>query len=210
MINGQLKAGGIRNRAVLDAFFNVPREWFVPPHLESICYVDEELETDEGRCLLAPALHARMIQEVDPEPEDVVLDIGGGRGYSPAIWSHLASTVIAVEEKEDLLEIASRSWQRTESYNVAEFTGKLCKGAPEYQPFDIIFINGAVPEPPEELLNQLKENGRLIAVITKRNQHYGTVVKFTKNDAGHVSSWRLFDAACPHLPEFMNEEIFAF
>ena len=43
--------------------------------------------------------------------------------------------------------------------------GPLAAGVPDEAPFDAILLNGAVPEVPQALLDQLKDGGRLVAIV---------------------------------------------
>ena len=43
--------------------------------------------------------------------------------------------------------------------------GALEAGAPAHAPFDAILLEGAVPEVPQSLLDQLKDGGRLVAIL---------------------------------------------
>ena len=42
MVNGQLRAGGIVDKALLTAFLETPRQRFVAPEYESLAYLDRE------------------------------------------------------------------------------------------------------------------------------------------------------------------------
>jgi len=209
MVDSQIRTSDVRHQGVLEAFRNVKRELFVPEHLEGVCYLDEELDIGGSRFLLAPALQARLMQEGEPSTNDVVLDVGGGTGYSAALWSRLVSTVIALEENQELLNTATKLWQQLESYNIAPVYGRLEDGAQQYQPFDIVFLNGAICEPPEKLLGQLKEGGVLLTVMIESGRRNGCAVKFQKDTEGHITRSRLFDAACPYLHGFCKEKAFA-
>ena len=116
--------------------------------------------------------------------------------------------MIALEEDQAVLDKAARLWQKTESFNIAGVAGNLCAGAPQYQPFDIIFLNGAVSAPPEKLLAQLKEGGVLLTVLIEAGHRNGYAVKFRKGDGGHITSLNLFNAACPYLAGFYQEKAF--
>jgi protein-L-isoaspartate O-methyltransferase len=54
MVQHQLAARGIRNAALLAAMRNVPREFFVPPHLAEFAYLDTPLPIDGGQTISQP------------------------------------------------------------------------------------------------------------------------------------------------------------
>ncbi len=210
MVDSQIKPVGVDNEKILSAYRELPRERFVPETLKGVSYIDRDLGIGGERYMLAPALHARLIHESRPQPGEVVLDIGGGSGYSAAIWSRLVSTVIALEEDQEILDRAARLWRETESFNIAGVIGPLTAGAPQHQPFDIIFLNGAVSSPPDELIGQLGPNGRLMTVLIEPGERFGNAVRYNKNANGYVSCLRLFYASCPHLCGFFQERGFVF
>ena len=91
--------------------------------------------------------------------------------------------------------------------NAAVVQGELKDGAAKHGPFDVIFVNGSIPEVPETWTNQLAENGRLVCLI--QNGPIGQVRVYTKvNDT--IGETIAFDASAPTLPGFEKEEVFSF
>ena len=82
MVESQLRTNKVTDEAVLDAFLAVPRERFVPDHLDGIAYVDEDIPLGGGRFLLEPMVLARLMQIAAIGPEDGVLVIGAATGYA--------------------------------------------------------------------------------------------------------------------------------
>jgi protein-L-isoaspartate(D-aspartate) O-methyltransferase len=90
--------------------------------------------------------------------------------------------------------------------------GDLRRGAPEAGPFDVILLNGSVPEVPDSLLAQLKEGGRLVAIVTGAVQgrpRQGKAYLFVKVD-GEASGLPHFDANARPLPGFAPSPSFTF
>ena len=56
MVNGQLRTGGVVDRALLGAFLDTPRQRFVKPDYASLAYLDRQLPARGAkiRRLLAP------------------------------------------------------------------------------------------------------------------------------------------------------------
>ena len=102
MVENQIRTNNVTHHDIISAFSEVPREVFVPEHLSAIAYVDGDLLIAQGRYILEPMVLARLLQSAEIQPEDVILEIGSGTGYSTAILSKLASTVVALEEDETL------------------------------------------------------------------------------------------------------------
>lgn len=210
MIESQIHPMGVVSEAVLNAFASVPREEFVPEDKRGICYCDEDIKVTDDRYMMEPSVLARLLQAAEPTKDDVALTIGSGLGYNAAIFSHLVSTVVALEEREELIEQAQTVWDKHIFCTIACITGDLSKGAPEHAPFDIIMINGAVCEIPEDIKNQLSIGGRLIALVkpAEKKVAKATLVEHIKE--GVFSERILFDAGTPYLPGFEPKKEFVF
>ena len=85
---------------ILQSFETVPRELFIPEKLQGVAYTDENIDIGQGRFVMEPIIHAKLLQAVLPVAGDIVLDIGIGSGYSSAILSPLVTTVIALEHNK--------------------------------------------------------------------------------------------------------------
>ncbi|HPF79002.1 MAG TPA: protein-L-isoaspartate O-methyltransferase [Alphaproteobacteria bacterium] len=210
MIDSQIHPMGVVSEAVLDAFMAVPREEFVPEDKAGICYCDEDIEIAPKRYLMEPSVLARLIQAVNPMPNDVALTIGSGIGYNAAILSHLVSTVVALEEDQKLIDRAQASWDKLTYCNIAGIKGALVKGAPDNAPYDIIMINGAVCEIPKELKEQLGIGGRLVALVKKAGQNIAKATLVQRVADGVYSERILFDAGTPYLCGFEPKKEFVF
>ena len=149
----------------------VPREAFVPASLQALAYMDEAVPAFEpaagrpGRFLLAPRTFAKLVQLAEIGPDAIVLDVGCATGYSTAVLARLAKAVVAVEVDAALADRAMQTVRQLGVNNALVIEGALEKGAPAHAPFDAILLNGAVPRIPAELLEQLKDGARLVAVI---------------------------------------------
>ncbi len=210
MVDGQIHPSGVVNLDILNVFGKVPRELFVPEKLQNVAYTDEEMDIGQGRFLLEPKTHAKMIQAIEPTKSDVVLDIGVGSGYSSAILSPLVLTVIALENNKRQIDKAERLWKSLEICNVALMEGDLEGGVPQQAPYSLIIINGAVHHVPTAILGQLEVGGRLISVVRKNPQTTGQVTLFMKSEGGGISETALFDASAPYLKGFEPKSEFCF
>ncbi|MBL4805470.1 MAG: protein-L-isoaspartate O-methyltransferase [Alphaproteobacteria bacterium] len=210
MVDCQIHTNGVIDKRILNAFETVPREKFVPSRLQNTAFNDEDLRVAEGRYLLEPSVHARLIQALDLKPESVVLDIGGGTGYSAAILSSIASTVVVVESEQSYLDRLAETLDELDIRNVATFTADLHEGSPDHAPYDSIIINGAVAEVPQTILDQLAPEGRLVCVVKQAGKPIGAGTLYQKAENGSVSSYPLFDAATPYLEGFEPRATFNF
>lgn len=164
MIDSQLKPCGVVSPRVVGAFFAVPRENYVAPSRRGLAYVDAPQALGGGREMLAPISLGRLIEEADPRPEDRVLIVGAATGYSAAVLTHLAGHVVALESDADLAAAARANLSPYANVRVIE--GPLEAGAEDFGPFTLILIDGAVETLPADLIAQLAEGGRLLAILT--------------------------------------------
>jgi protein-L-isoaspartate(D-aspartate) O-methyltransferase len=203
MVESQIRPNGVTDQRIIQAMTAIPREIFVPPWRRSLSYIDEDVEISskhhaKPRFLLEPMTLARLIQLLDLEPEETVLDVGCGTGYSTAILAYLAKTVVALESDSDLADQAIENLAALGLANTRVVTGSLHAGCLTEGPFDAILVNGRLPSPPLELLAQLRERGCLAAVIGQNDVGQGAL--FMRN--GALSVRYAFDAGVPCLPGF--------
>ena len=213
MVESQIRTNAVTDPALLKAFYTVPREIFVPPSQRGLAYMDAPLRVENAReghaarYLLAPMVLAKLAQLAEIGPADKVLDVAPATGYSSAIFSRLAEKVVALECDPGLAALANDALTAQGAENVTVVTAPLAEGAPEYAPYNVIFINGRIDREPETLVAQLAENGRLVTVYGKDTTPKACI--FRKIDT-NIQSSAIFDLAAPLLSEFMAEPNFIF
>ncbi len=213
MVESQVRPSDVTDRRIPRAMNAVPREAFVSAARRSLAYLDIDLPLDvpgsasSSRVLLAPRTFAKLLQLASIEPTDVVLDIGCGTGYSSAILGRLAQTVVALESELALAQEATRVLQSLGADNVAVIHGNLPAGYPAEGPFDVMVIEGAVAAVPAPLLGQLKDGGRLVAIVSDGRTGRAAV---WQRSGSAVSERDGFDAGAPFLPGFEPVRRFVF
>ncbi len=165
MVEGQIRARGVRNPVVLEALRKVPRHQFVPPELAGEAYSDNPLPIGYGQTISQPYIVGYMSERLDLDPAHKVLEIGTGSGYQAAVLSLLAREVYSIEIIEPLGLEARQRLARLGYANVHVRVGDGYQGWPEEAPFDRIILTAAPPEIPQTLLDQLAPGGRLIAPV---------------------------------------------
>jgi protein-L-isoaspartate(D-aspartate) O-methyltransferase len=207
MVDCQLRTFDVNDNTVLDAFDTVARETFVPKGREPFAYIDQTLHIGgsggETRCMPAPMVLARMIQALRVRPGVAALDVASGYGYAAAIMAHLGAQVTALESVPDLA--AEARARLGTAAQVVE--GPIAAGAPKQAPFDVILINGRVEVRPQALLDQLKDDGRLVCVM---GPHRNAKVTLFVRAGDAFGARPLFDASLPGLDAFAEEAGFAF
>jgi protein-L-isoaspartate(D-aspartate) O-methyltransferase len=206
MVDTQVRPSDVTSFPIIDAMLKIPREAFVPDDQREAAYAGENLPLAPGRVLLEPRTLAKMLEELDIGPSDLVLDIGCGLGYSSAVIAHMAEAVVAVEDNEEMAAEAQRLLAENGADNVAVMAGPLAEGAPRHGPYDVIVIEGGIERLPEAIADQLKEGGRIAALFMEGP--LGTCKVGLKVE-GRIN-WRYgFNAAAPVLPGFEKAREFA-
>ena len=209
MVEGQVKPNKVTDPAIIDAMLEIPRELFVPAAMRGIAYVDEDLPIGRGRYLVEPMVLARMIQEAEIGPGDVVLDVGCTAGYSTAVMARLANTVVAVESDHEFAQQAGTLLSQLGVDNAVVMEGALTDGYPAQAPYQRIIVSGAVAEVPAALTDQLADDGRLVAVVAGPPGSVGVATLFRRTGSA-VTDRPLFDAGTPILPGFERKPVFEF
>jgi protein-L-isoaspartate(D-aspartate) O-methyltransferase len=213
MVDSQVRPSDVTDRRIIKAMLEVPREEFAPEQLHALAYTDGPLpvtmpgEGQSPRALLPPRTLAKMLQLAGVEPDSTVLDVGCGTAYSTALLSRMAGRVIALESDSALAEGARAVLRRLGAANATVVEGPLEAGVPAEAPFDAILVEGAVPDVPQALLDQLKDGGRLVAVVVPGGFGRVQVWRRTGQSFAHRAA---FDATADVLPGFAREVGFVF
>ena len=165
MVERHLKARGIDDPLLLEAMGAVPRESFVPEHLQEFVYEDSALPIESGQTISQPYIVARMIELAEIKPGDTVLEVGAGSGYAAAVMSRMANKVFAIERHEELAKLAAARLKRLGYANAEIIFADGTKGLAEEAPFQAIIVSAGGPHVPEALKQQLAIGGRLIMPV---------------------------------------------
>jgi len=151
----------VRTEAVSTAMRAVPRHEFVDD--ERGAYNDTAHRVAGSR-VLSPSSVARLVEALATEPDDDVLIVGAGVGYTAAVLAEMvgAERVHAVDIDRGLVLEARRNLERAGYPAVLVDRRDGARGLAEYGPFDRILIEAAAVAPPEPLLDQLGDDGRLV------------------------------------------------
>lgn len=207
MLDCQIKPNKVTDPRVHGALAAIPRELFVPPVLQSVAYVDEDLPLGGGRHLIEPRVFARMLQEAAIQPGERALAVGTGTGYGTAVLARLAADVTGLECDPALAATAERILSVLGRGNAAIIRGDLAAGHAARAPYDVIVIEGAVDLVPPALLDQLADRGRLVAVLG--GLPLGVATLYTRSGAA-IGRRPLFEAGTPLLPGFAKTPAFVF
>ena len=209
MIEQQIRPWEVLDPQVLNLLSVVRREDFVPLAHKALAFVDMEipLGTAPGQVMLAPRVQARLLQELALKNTDKVLEVGTGSGFMAALMAHQAASVLSLESDASLAAQAQANLQKAGISNVTVRTADGSQGATSDAPFDAILLSGSVAQVPTALLQQLKDGGRLVAIVGEEPMMRATVVTRTNDSFTTTEPW---DCNAPRLAGFAEPSHFAF
>ena len=171
---------------VMAAMGAVPREEFVPPGHRQSAYQNSPLPIAAGQTISQPLIVALMTDLLDPQTDDVVLEVGTGSGYQAAVLSRLVKHVYTIEIHSILAEGAADALEELNYSNVTVRTGDGYVGWPEHAPFDGIIVTAAPETIPPPLIRQLKPGGKLVIPVGPEHG-YQELLLVEVDDAGNIS-----------------------
>ncbi|BAI81351.1 protein-L-isoaspartate (D-aspartate) O-methyltransferase [Deferribacter desulfuricans SSM1] len=196
MVKEQLQGRDVKDKRVLDAFLNVPRELFVLEEYKDRAYDDSPLPIGYGQTISQPYMVAKMTELLDLNEDDILLEIGTGSGYQAAIASRLCKHVYTVEIIPELVDFAKSNLKKAGIKNVTVILGDGSVGLKDYAPYDKIIITAATESVPEELFEQLKVGGYL--VVPEGDRFTQWLKRYIKLEEGKIVSEDY--SACVFVP----------
>lgn len=150
----------------------VQRHEFVPDSQQDNAYADRPLPIGDDQTISAPHMVAIMTELLDVDEGDSVLEIGTGCGYHAAATAELvgAKNLFSVEFSGDLAERARETLERIGDGAVSIQEGDGRRGWPEHAPYDAAYFTCAIPEIPESVIEQVREDGTVLAPVGERSQ----------------------------------------
>ncbi|MEN8243027.1 MAG: protein-L-isoaspartate(D-aspartate) O-methyltransferase [Chloroflexota bacterium] len=165
MVAEQIARRMIDNQRVLEAMRTVPRHRFVPAEFVDKAYEDRPLQIGESQTISQPYIVGLMTELLALRSGEVVLEVGTGSGYQSAVLAELVQQVYTIERHQSLADQARKTLAELGFQNVTVIEGDGSGGLPEHAPYDGILVTAAAPEVPREILEQLKDGGRLVIPV---------------------------------------------
>lgn len=185
LTNNLMKDGYLRSHAIIEAFANIDRIDFVLPELEDSAYADIPLPIGYGQTISQPTTVAIMIELLDPQPDQKILDIGSGSGWTTAILAYIAGEkgkVISLERIKELCEFGRKNVKKIRKIGkeVAEFYNiDGSEGYAPRAPYDRILVSASAREIPQKLKDQLRIGGKMVIPV---NNYLHYLEKRGEND----------------------------
>jgi protein-L-isoaspartate(D-aspartate) O-methyltransferase len=194
MVEKQIAARGVRDRRVLAAMREIPRERFLDASLAGRAYEDAPVGIGIGQTISQPYIVAVMSEALGLVGTERVLEIGTGSGYAAAILGCLAREVYTIERHPPLAEAAAARLASLGFVHVHVVQGDGTLGLIERAPFEAIVVTAAGPRVPSSLLNQLAVGGRIVMPVGEDPEHQ-RLLRVDRQSAGEYVSTDLGSVA---------------
>lgn len=218
MVDGQLHPQNVFDPKILAAFNTVPRDMFVTDDYLSQAYHEKTIPLECGRYLLEPAQIARMIQEANISPNDNILVVADGHGYTAAILSECGFDRVTLYDHTYPLGASATCLFNVGLRDIPMITAsddlRAIQQADKTAPaaFDVILVMGAVAGLPEliKAFKPIMTHNAALYSFVRRDKLQTPAVVYQFFD-GHPAQKKLFDAKIPFIPAFaLLDEQFQF
>ncbi len=183
MVDSQLRTSGVNTPFVLERMAAVPRENFVPEPARGIAYMDRAIPLGEGRYLASPLVHGHMLEEARPAQTDKVLLVENGSHYLAELLRPMVSRIDTITPEEAL-------------------AGARGEGG-----YDLLVIDGAIEQFPEQLGTLLVDEARVVTGLVDAGVKRLAV---GRKAAGVVSLLPLAELGIPRLSQFDKPKEWSF
>lgn len=185
MVKSQVAPNRVKDQGLLSALMAIPRESFIADSHKLFAYSDHPLPMDDGsrRCL-KPLQLALLIQALMVKKDQKILVVGAGTGYETAVLARMEAQVFALESDVNMADSGVKLSDTTVQWQV----GPLDQGWPSEAPFDGIVLCGSVESIPDKLLDQLGDNGVLVAIRGKVGDAVMQAVRVKGRNAQHTET----------------------
>ena len=181
-----LRNKGIDQENVLEAMMKVPRHLFLDKAFEEWAYKDQAFPISSGQTISQPYTVAFQTLLIDPQPSDIVLEIGTGSGYQASVLSHLCRKIYSIERHKSLCDKTSARLKSIGYGSIRTLYGDGYVGASKFAPFDKILITAGATSIPKTLIDQLAPEGMMVVPVALSDDKVMT--RITKQRDGSLTT----------------------
>jgi len=159
-----LRSKGFKDN-IIHAFYNVRREDFVNEGFKAMAYEDIALPLTNDQTISQPSTIALALSLLRLKESHKVLEIGSGCGYTLALIAEIIGEQGKAYGVEVVKELAELSVKKLKEYPNVKIYNQNGKEKIEEAQFNRILISAALSEIPHEILDQLADNGIIVAPL---------------------------------------------
>jgi len=172
LIDSLIRDGYLKTPAIIEAFKNIDRADFVLDEYKNQAYVNAPLPIGFNQTISQPLTVAFMLELLEPKPNEKILDVGSGSGWTTALLAYLVGENGRVIGLERIPELVALSEKNISKYNfikkgiVEIINSDGAKGYRKEAPYDRIIAGAAATgDVPIYWRRQLKIGGRIVAPV---------------------------------------------
>jgi protein-L-isoaspartate(D-aspartate) O-methyltransferase len=173
-----LKNKGITDSRILDAFWNIPRHYFIAKEFAHMAYKDIAFPIDAEQTISQPYTVAIQTHLLSIKENDKVLEIGTGSGYQACVLAFMGAKVYTIERQEKLFHKTHKFLSAIGYERIRTLYGDGYEGNKRFAPYDKIIITAGADKLPVKLIQQLKIGG--IMVIPLGDGDVKKMIRITK------------------------------
>ncbi len=205
MLLNQVRTWDFISPENIDLMRQLQREEFVPVEHRKLAFSDFEIPLAHDEKMMKPILEGRIIQVLNLTGDEKILEIGTGSGYLTALLALSSNHVTSIDIHQTFTDSA------VEKLAEAKITNVKCINQDVYQyqstyKFDCIVFTGSLEETPEFLLDNIKHDGKIFAIIGKNPIMTASII--TKSSAGEASVETLFETVVKPLLTTDEQSVF--
>lgn len=156
------------NERLFKFFSKLDRSFFIDNEYKDFAADDRPLPIGHEQTISQPSLVLEMTLALELNKAHNVLEIGTGSGYQTAFLAQFGGQVFTIERIEELSKRAQEKLSLLGYNNIRPKIGDGSDGWREFSPFDRIIVTAAAAKVPDELVNQLNTEGRMIIPVGDR------------------------------------------
>ena len=183
----KIRKKGISDESVLRMINEIPRHLFLDNAFVQFAYQDKPFPIGAGQTISQPYTVAFQTQLLELNPYEKVLEVGTGSGYQAAVLIGMEANVYTIERQKELFQ-KTKEFLPELGYNCNFYYGDGYKGLEQFAPFDKIIVTCGAPAIPEDLIQQLKIGGRMVAPIGKDNVQVMNLIEKTSETETKITT----------------------
>lgn len=210
MVEQHIRPWDVLDHRVLEVVSHLPREDFVGDAYRGLAYGDLEVPLGHGEFMLQPKIIARLLQALDPRPNEVALEIGTGSGYLTACLASLSAQVDSVDIEPDFKHAAQARLKALELNNTTLRVADAAHGWGIREHYDVMVITSSLPEAAQlaPFEQRLAVGGRLCAIVGMAPVMHAMLI--TRMDETSYARVNLFETSVNPLRGLHKTQVFKF
>lgn len=155
----------MNNKERITKYYNeLDRSYFMDKHKEE-AHIDRPFPIGYEQTISQPSLVLEMTILLDIDKDSKVLEIGTGSGYQTALLAKAAKKVYTIERIKELYQGAKEKLSKAGYKNIEFKLDDGSLGWVEKAPYDRIMVTAAASKLPEDLVEQLAPNGKMVIPV---------------------------------------------